>query len=161
MARTRWFEIGIALAALGLGALVYVLDRPPGLTALPQHLTLFKPTITVFGSLGQMLPAFVHVFAFSLLTMALIDGGRRVAILVCGGWFLVDSAFELGQYPAVATALGRFVPSWFEHLPILERTEGFFQSGTFDPLDLLAIALGAFAAYVVMQRTQLRRMSHD
>lgn len=159
MARTRWLEIGIVLAALGLGTLVYVFDRPPGFTALPAHVTLFQPTIAVFGSLGQMLPAFVHVFAFSLLTIALIDGGRRAAVLVCSGWFLMDSAFELGQYPPVGTALARFVPSWFEHLPILERTEGFFRYGTFDPLDLLSVAAGALAAYALIECRELRRAS--
>jgi hypothetical protein len=151
----------LGLAALGLGVLVYVVDRPPSLTALPESITLFEPTVTFFGAVGQSLPAFAHVFAFSLLTMALLGGGRRTAITVCAGWFLVDTASELGQHPAIAASLAGLTPSWFEAIPILHRTDDLFRYGTFDPLDLVSIALGVFAAYLVMQLTQLRRTSHD
>jgi hypothetical protein len=156
-----WWQLGLGLAALGLGVLVYVLDRPPGLTALPESLTLFQPTVTFFGAVGQALPAFAHVFAFSLLTLALLGGGRRAAMTICTSWFLVDAAFELGQHPTLAAELARFAPSWFEGIPILHRTDDFFLYGTFDPFDLVAIALGALTAYWVMQRRQLRRTTHD
>jgi hypothetical protein len=161
MTRGRWFQVSLALIALGLGTLVYMLDRPPGTTALPESITLFQPTVKFFGALGQSLPAFAHVFAFSLLTIALVGGGRGVTIGACTSWFLVDTAFELGQYPAIATRLAHFVPTWFETIPILNRTNHFFRYGTFDPLDLLSIALGALAAYVVAQRTQVRRAGHE
>lgn len=156
-----WPQIYLALAALGLGVLVYVVDRPPGATALPESITLFQPTVRFFGAVGQSLPAFAHVFAFSVLTAALLGGGRRAAITVCTGWFLVDAAFELGQHPAINAELAKLIPSWFEAIPILDRTDELFRYGTFDPLDLLSIALGAFAAYVVTQRMKLRRTSHD
>jgi hypothetical protein len=156
-----WWQVGLGLAVLGLGVLVYIIDRPPGLTALPESLTLFQPTVTFFGALGQSLPAFAHVFAFSLLTAALLGGGRRTAMTICTSWFLVDAAFELGQHPTIATKLASLTPSWFEAIPILHRTNDFFLSGTFDAFDLLAMALGALAAYAVMQRTQLRRTNHD
>jgi hypothetical protein len=156
-----WPQIYLALAALGLGVLVYVVDRPPGATALPESITLFQPTVRFFGTVGQSLPAFVHVFAFSVLTMALLGSRHRVAIAVCTGWFLVDTAFELGQHPTINAELAKLIPSWFEAIPILDRTDQLFRYGAFDPLDLLSIALGAFAAYVVTQRTQLRRTSHE
>lgn len=148
------------LAVLGVGVLVYIIDRPPGLTALPESLTLFQPTVTVFGAVGQSLPAFAHVFAFSLLTVALLGGGRRTVIAACSGWFLVDAAFELGQHPAIATKLASLTPSWFEAIPILHRTNDFFLSGTFDAFDLFAMALGALTAYGVMHRTR-ERGRHD
>jgi hypothetical protein len=156
MARIRWFQVSLALAVLGLGVLVYLLDRPPGLTALPESITLFQPTARFFGALGQSLPEFAHVFAFSLLTIAFIGGGRRTAIAACSGWFLVDAAFELGQHPTIAPRLAHLTPSWFEAIPILNRTDDFFRYGTFDPLDLLFVALGALAAYVVVQRMQFK-----
>jgi hypothetical protein len=155
MTRIRWFQVSLALAALGLGALVYLIDRPPGVTALPESMTLFQPTVRLFGALGQSLPAFAHVFAFSLLTIALVGGGRGRAIGACVGWFLVDAAFELGQHPTIAPKLAHLIPSWFATIPILNRTDHFFRYGTFDPLDLLFIALGALAAYVVVQRMRL------
>ena len=156
MARIRWFQVSLALAALGLGALVYLIDRPPGLTALPESITLFQPTARFFGALGQSLPAFAHVFGFSLLTIALVGGGRGMTIAACTGWFLVDIAFELGQYPAIATRLASLTPSWFEAIPILNRTDDFFRYGTFDPLDLTFITFGALAAYVVAQRMRFK-----
>ena len=116
---------------------------------------------TPFGAVGQSLPAFAHVFAFSLLTIAVLGGGRRTAIVACSGWFLVDAAFELGQHPTLAAELARFIPSWFEGIPILHRTDDFFLAGTFDAFDLVAMALGALTAYWVMQRTQSRRTNHD
>ena len=161
MTRPCWWQVWLGVAVLGFGVLVYVVDRPPGLTALPESITLFQPTVKSFGAMGQSLPAFAHVFAFSLLTMALLGGGRRAAIVVCSGWFFVNAAFELGQHSTIATKLAHLTPSWFEAIPILHRTDAFFLYGTFDPLDLLSIALGAFAAYVVMHRTQLRRTTHD
>ena len=121
-----WPQIYLALAALGLGVLVYVVDRPPGATALPESITLFQPTVRFFGAVGQSLPAFAHVFAFSVLTAALLGGGRRAAITVCTGWFLVDAAFELGQHPAINAELAKLIPSWFEAIPILDRTDELF-----------------------------------
>lgn len=156
MTRIRWFQVGLALAILGLGTLVYLIDRPPGLTALPESITLFQPTVRFFGPVGRSFPAFAHVFAFSLLTMALIGGGRGRAIGACTGWFLVDTAFELGQHPTIAPKLTQLIPSWFEAIPILSRTNHFFLYGTFDPLDLFSIALGALAAYAVLQRMRFK-----
>jgi hypothetical protein len=156
MTRIRWFQVGLALAVLGVGVLVYLLDRPPGLTALPESITFFQPTVRFFGVMGQSLPAFAHVFAFSLLTVALIGGGRGTTIGACTGWFLVDAAFELGQHPTIAPKLAHLTPTWFKAIPILNRTEHFFLHGTFDPLDLFSIALGALAAYIVVRRMQFR-----
>lgn len=156
MTRVRWFQVGLALAVLGLGALVYLIDRPPGLTALPESVTLFQPTVRFFGPVGRSFPAFAHVFAFSLLTIALVGGGRGTTLGACIGWFLVDTAFELGQHPNVAPKLTQLIPSWFGAIPILNRTDHFFRYGTFDPLDLLSIALGALAAYFVVQRMRFK-----
>ena len=115
----------------------------------------------MFGVVGHSLPTFAHVFAFCLLTAALLAVGTEAAITVCLGWFLVDVAFELGQHSALAPALSTLIPPWFAHLLILNQTDSYFLDGTFDPLDLLAIALGALAAYVVIQRTARWRMSHE
>ena len=156
MTRIRWFQVTLALTTLCLGTLVYVIDRPPGVTALPESITLFQPTVRFFGAVGRSLPAFAHVFAFSLLTVALIGGGRGKAIGACAGWFLVDTAFELGQYPTIASKLASLTPTWFQAIPILNRTDHYFRYGTFDPVDLLFIALGALAAYVVVQRMQFK-----
>ena len=162
MNRANRAQVVLALGVLILGTAVYFLDRPWQQTIfVPGDLSLFHLTPAVFGFIGQSLPTFAHVFAFCLLTAALLAGGKKAAMTVCLGWFLVDVAFELGQHSALAPALSTLTPPWFAHLPILDQTASYFLDGTFDPLDLLAIASGALAAYVVIQRSTRWRMSHE
>ncbi len=159
--KTNKAQIIIGLAVLLLGTAVYFLDRPWEQTIfVPGDLSLFPLTPAVFGVIGQSLPTFAHVFAFSLLTIALVGGAKRAAITVCLGWFLVEAAFELGQHPALALALVTAMPPWFAGLSILNQSASYFLHGTFDPLDMLAIALGALAAYLVIQRTARGRVRH-
>jgi len=161
VSQTNKAQIVIGLAVLLLGTMVYFLDRPWEQTIfVPGDLSLFSLTPSVFGVMGHSLPTFAHVFAFSLLTIAFVGGAKRAAITVCLGWFLVEAGFEIGQHPQVAGWLSSLIPQWFEHLPVLDRTASYFVYGTFDPLDILAIALGALAAYLVIQNTARRRVSH-
>ncbi len=83
-------RIAIGLGVLLLGTLVYLVDRPSEQGYL-FHLSLSQFTPTLFGVLGDSLPTFAHVFAFSLLTVALLTPARRVCAVVCLGWFLVDT----------------------------------------------------------------------
>ncbi len=159
MSQTNKAQIVIGLAVLLLGTMVYVVDRPWEQTIfVPGDLSLFPLTPSVFGVTGHSLPTFAHVFAFSLLTIALVGGAKRAAITVCLGWCLVEAAFELGQH--LALALATAMPPWFAGLPMLNKSASYFLHGTFDPLDILAIALGALAAYFVIQRTTRGRVSH-
>ncbi len=158
--KTNRAQLLIGLAALLLGTMVYVLDRPADQAFVPSAISLFASTPSVFGVVGRSLPAFAHVFAFSLLTAALLADAKKTAVIVCLGWFLVDAAFELGQRAPIAQWLSKLIPPWFAHLPILDKTGRYFLHGTFDPSDIFAIALGAFAAYLVIQNTR-RRERHD
>ncbi len=153
-------QLVLGLAVLLLGTLVYLVDRPPEQAFLPSAFSLFDVTSCVFGRLGGSLPTFAHVFAFSLLTEPLLGGGKRTAIATCLGWTAMEAAFELGQHPALAPGLVKLVPSWFEQIPVLEKTGRYFLRGTFDAGDMLSIALGGLAAYVVIRRTQRREVRH-
>ena len=65
--------------------------------------------------------------------------------------FLEGSAFEVGQmFPKWSTSI---IPDWFTGIPFLGNTENYFLKGTFDILDVIAIALGAVTAYLVLLRT--------
>lgn len=133
----------IAVAALAVGVAVYVLDRPPGSAyLLPRSATLFPGAPSWFGSAGAWLPAFLHVFAFSLLTAALLRASRSNAACACVAWWAIDSLFELGQHPAVSPHLGA----------------AYFVRGSFDPADLLATALGALCAYATLILIRRRAM---
>jgi len=160
MVTTNRVLLLIGVTALAFGTLVYLTDRPPGVTALPDSLNLYGLTPTLFGSAGQNLPGFAHVFAFSLLTAALLGTGRYVALGASGTWFFIDFVFEIGQHPTIASWLSRLIPTWFDNIPILGRTKGYFLYGTFDLLDLIFIALGALAAYLVLQRMRSREVKH-
>ena len=140
----------LGLLALGLGVLVYALDRPPDqVYFLPAWLARWQPEAPVFGALGAHLPTFFHPLGMALLTLALLPPGRRSALAAAALWALVDAAFELGQHPALGPALAARVPSWFQGIPVLENTRGYFLNGRFDPWDLAAIFLGAAAAYAL------------
>jgi len=70
-------------------------------------------------------------------------------------WFVVDSAFELCQkYNSLPL---RIIPDWFEGIPFLENTKNYFQKGTFDMVDLAAIAFSAAISFFVMLMTNKTR----
>lgn len=106
-----------------------------------------------FGPLGGALPEFLHVFAFILLTAAVVPGPPRL-LLICGFWLGIESFFELGQHPTLAPAIAAALPTWLEQVPVLDRTASYFLHGTFDSWDLMAIALGVLAAYALIKRTE-------
>jgi hypothetical protein len=161
MSKAHKIQVLIGLAALGVGVLVYLVDRPAAQSVVPSAISLFALTPTVFGVLGHSLPTFVHVMAFILLTTAVLAGGKSTAVAVCLGWFALEAVFELGQHPAIAPALSTAIPSWFAHFPILNQTDRYFLNGTFDPMDLLAIVLGAAVAYVLIRSTERWRAHHE
>lgn len=140
----------LAGIALLLGAAVYVLDRPPGSAwFLPAAWSLAGPAHP-FGVIAGQLPEFLHVFAFSLLTAAVLPATRRAAWASCAAWWLIDSLFEIGQHPTISPILTAMT-SGLKGIPLLEKTPAYFARGVFDPLDLLAIALGALAAGFCIQ----------
>jgi hypothetical protein len=151
----------LGLFLLTLGTAVYLLDRSWQQLAIAEVIPLAHAPSPVFGVLGGSLPSFAHVCAFALLTAALLDGGRRLNQVICFGWLAVNVAFELGQHPKLAMSLANAAPAWFTHVPILDRTPTYFLSGTFDPLDILFTALGALAAYIVLEGTYAPGVDHE
>ncbi len=146
------------LAALALGALLYLLDRPAERTYfIPQFLAdAVQPDggAGLFGGLGQQLPTFLHTFALCLLTAALLRVGWRGALGICAAWLTTDALFELGQLPGAAEWLAQHMPAWFSHVPLLDNAAGYFLHGRFDPLDLLSIATGAVLALPLILATR-------
>jgi len=144
-------QIALAVVALLLGVFVYLLDRQPeNIYFIPQWLATMVKGDSFIGTLGNYLPTFVHVYAFILLTMAIVFPAqqyRRYLVPVCVFWFSVDSVFEIAQVDAIAHFIARHVPTWFDGIPFLENTANYFLASTFDALDLVSIGLGALAAY--------------
>ena len=153
-------QIIIGLMALFVGLMVYLVDRPPDQTyfiyKIDSAISLHQVLPPLFGPLGKILPAFVHVFSFTLLTAGILACHKRGCIIVCLVWLSVDVAFELGQKFGVWSS--SLTPSWFGGIPLLENTLNYFMLGTFDFMDLTAIVAGSLVAYLTMMRTMERRV---
>jgi hypothetical protein len=117
-----------AAAALAAGAIFYVYAR--GSTAAAPLPALWT------GSL----PTLLHTAAFALLSLAVVAPWPRLATAVCSAWFVIESAFEILQIPAVGRLAG---------LSALEPGSSLLRAylhGTFDPMDILAAGAGALLA---------------
>jgi hypothetical protein len=138
--------------AFALGAVVYIASRSPDHTyLLPHTLALAVGPGIVPGFVGASLPSLVHVFAFTLLTAAVLaPRTAAAAAAIAAAWGAADVLFELGQYPTIATAVAAALPTWFRGVPLLENVGPYFLNGTFDPADLVATAAGAAAAYLTI-----------
>lgn len=141
----------IGVATLFIGLTIYFTDRPSDQIYLfycfSIDLNQYKIP-NLLGPLNNNLPAFIHVFSFSLITAGLISSRKRKCFIVCLGWLFINLAFELGQkFEGLAVSL---IPNWFECFPILENFKNYFSYGTFDFYDLLAAAIGAIAAYILI-----------
>lgn len=155
--RTSINRVQILIGASGLliGALVYLIDRPPDQTYFVYSsrikISLYETLPNVFGVIGDSLPEFIHVFSFILITAGLLSCQKRGYLIVCLSWFSVDFAFELFQ--KFNTLPLKIIPNWFKGIPFLENTENYFLQGTFDIFDLTAIAFGTVIAYFVLLTT--------
>ena len=145
-------QIIIGVVALFIGSLIYLIDRPPDqsyfIYSSPINISLSNVIPNLFGLIGNSLPAFIHIFSFILITAGLIFCNKRGYLIICLSWFLGDCTFELGQ--KFNTWSSRIIPDWFTGIPFLESTENYFLQGTFDFLDLAAIALGTIISYFVL-----------
>jgi hypothetical protein len=153
-------QILIGVIGLLFGSLVYLIDRPPGQTYFvhtsPINISLFNTVPNIFGFVGGSLPECIHVFSFIVITAGLIACRKQAYLIICLCWFLVDCAFELGQ--KFSSWSLNMIPNWFAGIPFLENTEHYFLQGTFDFIDLAAIAFGTLIAYFVLVATNRRRI---
>jgi len=145
-------QILIGFAALLLGTLVYIIDRPPGDTYFVSNssipISLHSRLPSLFGAVGNSLPDFIHPFSFILITAGILSCGKRGCIITSLAWLVVDLGFEFGQkYKEFSL---RFIPDWFEGIPFLENSTNYFKLGTFDILDVAAIILGTVLAFIVL-----------
>ena len=152
-------QILIGVTGLSLGALVYLIDRPPEATYFIYfsriNISLYNTFPNVFGVIGNSLPDFLHVFSFILITAGLLSCQKKCSIIVCISWFPLDFLFELFQkYNAMPLEI---IPNWFKGIPFLENTENYFSQGTFDIADLIAIIVGTAIAYFILLTTNRRR----
>lgn len=149
--RPEVLQIAVATGVLAIGVLVYLLDRPSGsVYFIPGWITSADNLNPVFGHIGNHLPTFVHVYVLILLTAVVAVPSIAKLIPVCLSWVTLDCLFEIAQLNQIAQWIGSHTPTWFSGIPFLDNTGNYFLSGTFDVLDILSIAMGAFAAYLTV-----------
>lgn len=145
----------VGLLSLCLGVLVYLTLRSPDRIYFTNyfgiHNSLFEIQNPILIAMGNRLPAFFHVFAFSLITASFLSPSKPAYTITCASWFGIDTLFELGQ--KFKTQASRWVFDFFDKIPFLESTRNYFLHGTFDLFDILAYALGAVAAYMILAAT--------
>lgn len=148
-------QLLIGILVLGLGILVYVVLRSPDKIYFTRFLGIHHVSYDVQSpiliTIGNRLPAFLHVFGFVFITASFFSYAKRTYTIIAIGWFFTDALFELGQkYKIIAS---RLVSDIFDQIPFLESTKNYFLLGTFDIFDLVAYALGALMAFLILMAT--------
>lgn len=154
------YVIGATLALL-TGVLIYVTARPAGsVYLLPSSVTMLARR-SLFGTADAFLPSFLHVLAFTLLTVAILRPRSRGGIAaVAGAWCATNVLFEIGQHTLIARLIAASLPAWFGHVALLENVGPYFLRGTFDYADIAAAVAGGSVAYLIcMLSGHKRRVS--
>lgn len=155
-------QLLFGLSGLALGFLYYASFRENS-PALVQVLVGSK--LHVAWSLPVSLrpflasfPSFIHVFAFSLLTIGIVGRpGVRHCLWISVGWVAVNVLFE-GLQGVDHAAFLRFMSA----LPVkMESFTAFVVGGIFDLRDVLAAVSGGAVAFVVSVFTNGKGEEHD
>jgi hypothetical protein len=141
----------VATVFLFLGVLVYALGRSTPAYFLPDWLHS-PPIAGDMGLLGGPLPAFVHTIAMVLVTAAVLRPWPGSLPFNCAAWLTIECAFEICQAAPLDERVAAALPEWFGHVAVLDGAGDFFVVGTFDYLDIVAIGLGVFIAYLVVRK---------
>jgi hypothetical protein len=138
-----------ALLALLVGTSVYLVDRDwATVQFLAPFATLQGEQANLFGVLGQFLPAACHAYALTLFLILVLGRTGRARFLGAFAWFVLATGLEVLQAEWMATPLHGLAA-------LLPESQGFSSiinyavNGRFDPVDVLAAALGCAAAVLV------------
>lgn len=143
-----------ALAFLLLGTCVYILDRDWATAWFLAPLAgLQGEPAGLFGSVGFVLPAFCHAYAFSLLLILALGRTRRACLLGALAWFAVAAGLEFLQLAPMSARL-QTLAAWYTDSPVLGSIMMYAVHGRFDPYDLAAAGLGCVAAWLIASRPE-------
>jgi hypothetical protein len=152
--RVNYRQLFIGFSVLTLGALFYYFFRSSEHTYFLNQLGIYSHPKNIFPpiilTIGYILPSFIHVFAFILMTASLIAGQKKGYLIICLTWFAIDVSFEVSQ--GLDNILIPIIPKWFSHIFLLENMRDYLLYGSFDYLDLLSIAVGSVTAYLFLTK---------
>ncbi|MCW9013687.1 MAG: hypothetical protein OQL06_07875 [Gammaproteobacteria bacterium] len=107
------------------------------------------------NSIIYSIPSFLHIYAFILLSTAVISANIITLRLICIFWLVVELLFEIGQQPSMTDSIIDILPDWFNH-----AIANYFIYGHFDMLDVSALILGVIAAYFTVVISLTRQQSN-
>jgi len=137
-----------AIAFLLVGVMVYLFDRPSGSTSfIPMS---YSFNWSLFGSIGEHIPTFVHVYAFILLSAVVVHPSKQNYLYISLMWLVIDAVFELAQHAVISSWLEASLPIWIQHLPGVFNIIHHLSVSTFDLYDLCSIFVGAIAGYITL-----------
>ena len=140
----------LAALLLVIGVVVYAVDRG-GAAYFLIGWTTSHGKVGFFGPLGDHLPTFVHSLAMILIIAAVLRPWAQLLPAIVIGWFAVECLFEIAQISPLDAHVAALLPAWLDELPVLEASADYFLDGTYDPLDILSIGLGAAVAYWIVR----------
>jgi hypothetical protein len=139
-------QLVIGFLTLLIGVFFYYAFRGSSVYFL-SFLNHQKMSISIYGV--SSLPTFVHTLSFILLTACAFKSIKSYT-WVCFLWLMIGIVFELGQkWKSLFCDSIAFLPDCcIKTLVIL-----YFTRGTYDPLDMLSIFLGAVVALALLVLT--------
>ncbi len=156
----RLLLLGLGCLSLLLGLLYYLYLRgaPPSIL---QHYPVFAESSSPFLNAPSFynqnsafidwlnaVPTFIHVVAFSFITLSIMPLSKRSVLIVLNVWLLINIAFEIGQGLAGIIAPYLAQSKW----SIIQLLHHYFISGTFAISDIGAALLGAVFVYAVLDK---------
>lgn len=150
----------LAFGVLACGALLYLAERDPArVWLMPAGWSIAPLRGLLPAVVRDNGPSFLHAYAFSVLTALCLAPRARSVAIACGGWLAIEMLFEIGQHAKVARLLIEVLPQGLASTSAFARVAGYFTSGTFDPFDLIASALGVAAACATLTWPPMRKRS--
>ena len=158
----NWVQGLLGSTALLFGALVYVLDRDPNevyfLSIFFDNYPIHFTHLNLPKFIGNSLPTFLHSFSFILITASLFQFNKRIYLIICSTWFLIDSLFEVGQkFPQHAS--NNIITEFALIMPFSKEILDYLTRSTFDYMDLVSICFATTIAYIVLLVTGQREDS--
>jgi hypothetical protein len=140
---------GSTILALLLAIGVYHLDRDRASALFLAPFAAYQPgTGRLFGSLGEVLPSFLHAYAFSLLLILALGRTRYARQIGALAWFAVAAGLEILQAEHFHQ-LTSGPPLQPAASTMISSIQTYVVNGHFDWNDLAAPGLGCLAAFAI------------
>jgi len=134
-------SLAIAIAALGVGYVLYAVARPETHSVLLWHIAAPIAIPQALSWLFGSAPSFLHTLAFAMLLSLAVGGDRRTRVAACLLWGAVEIAAEFAQLPSAGGWMQALVPD-VAHPSVVRG----LLPGTFSFTDLAGVLLGAALA---------------